>query len=368
MKLSVCMIVKNEEKVLEKTLPLLAKKVDEIVLVDTGSTDNTIEIAKKLGAKIHTFSWIDDFSAARNESLKHALGDWIIWVDADEFINEKTLDTLRQILEKSDKEAYYLPIYQAQFGTEEGSRFYSRLKVFKNNKGIHFGRSFNEQVYAASGELLKGEFLQDIKVFHWGKDLGEEKAKEKKERNFRILKEALQKDQNDFHCHFLLANNYFDVGDKTTAFSEYSTVVSIAPKDPISVVSRMRMSKMLMEQSKYAQAFETLKEVIALEPFNAEAYNMMGVIYLFTKQTKDAIHVFEHASKLSPPKNALNGFNIKDYTYFPHFYLGSAYLMGQKKQDALREFTIAYDFYPDPKLKARIEQLKKEVDSNGEHL
>ena len=83
-KLSLCMIVKNEEKFLAGCLESVKNIVDEIIIVDTGSTDKTIEIANSYNAKVYHFEWKNDFSLARNESIKHATGDWILILDADE--------------------------------------------------------------------------------------------------------------------------------------------------------------------------------------------------------------------------------------------------------------------------------------------
>ncbi|MCH8018826.1 glycosyltransferase family 2 protein, partial [candidate division KSB1 bacterium] len=82
--LSLCMIVKNEEEYLQECLESIEDVVDEIIVVDTGSTDRTVEIARQFDAEVHHIPWNDDFAAARNESIKHASGDWILQLDADE--------------------------------------------------------------------------------------------------------------------------------------------------------------------------------------------------------------------------------------------------------------------------------------------
>ena len=102
--ISLCMITKNEEKFLELCLNSVKSIVDEIIIVDTGSTDKTKEIAKKFNAKIIDFKWIDDFSAAKNESLKHATRDWVLVLDADEVIEKKDLDKIKNAIENSEKD------------------------------------------------------------------------------------------------------------------------------------------------------------------------------------------------------------------------------------------------------------------------
>ena len=94
MKISACLIVKNEEKYLERCLNSIYKYVDEIIITDTGSTDKTLEIAKKYTDKIYFYQWIDDFASARNFCQSHANGDYILRIDADEYFHEKDISRL----------------------------------------------------------------------------------------------------------------------------------------------------------------------------------------------------------------------------------------------------------------------------------
>src|SRR5579862_9633682 len=95
--ISACIIAKNEEKNLGRCLTSLHASVDEIIVVDTGSTDRTVEIARAHGARVFNFPWCDHFSAARNESLSHAGGRWIIWIDADDELIEAAPRALRKL-------------------------------------------------------------------------------------------------------------------------------------------------------------------------------------------------------------------------------------------------------------------------------
>ena len=99
-KISACYIVKNESENLAKSLESLRGQVDEIILVDTGSVDDTIKVAKSFGAKIFYETWHDDFSAPRNVALSHAGGDWIIFLDADEYFTADTGKNIRAVIEK----------------------------------------------------------------------------------------------------------------------------------------------------------------------------------------------------------------------------------------------------------------------------
>jgi len=94
------MIVLNEEKTLGRVLGDVVDLCDEIVVVDTGSTDGTLEVAGNFGARILSFDWVDDFAAARNYSLSHCRGEWVLWLDADDRVPEIAQNGIRQILDE----------------------------------------------------------------------------------------------------------------------------------------------------------------------------------------------------------------------------------------------------------------------------
>ena len=105
-RLSQCMIVKNEEKNIERALSWGKSFMWEQIVVDTGSTDRTVEIARRLGAKVYHFEWIDDFAAAKNYAVSQAQGDWIVFLDADEYFLEEDAKRLVPLLEKLEGTKY----------------------------------------------------------------------------------------------------------------------------------------------------------------------------------------------------------------------------------------------------------------------
>ena len=140
MTLSLAMIVKNEEFVISNCLSSIRDLVDEIVLVDTGSTDYTKIIAKTIGAKIIDFEWVEDFAAARNESLKHCNSEWVLVLDADETIDPIDHQTIREAMLREDVDAFNIPIrnYLAN-----GNIMMMDKPLIKNNKGrFKEGRGF----------------------------------------------------------------------------------------------------------------------------------------------------------------------------------------------------------------------------------
>lgn len=95
-RLSLCMIARDSARTLPACLTSIGPWVDEMIVVDTGSLDETRDIARNFGARVFEFPWIDDFSAARNESLRHAHGEWLIWMDSDDTIDEDNGRGLRR--------------------------------------------------------------------------------------------------------------------------------------------------------------------------------------------------------------------------------------------------------------------------------
>lgn len=146
MEISLCMIVKNEEKILARCLDSIVDLVDEVIIVDTGSTDTTKEIAAKYTDKIYDFQWIDDFSAARNFAFSKATKDFIYTADADEVVDEENRQKFRQLKEALVPEVDIVQMKygnQLQFGTaynfdeEYRPKLFKRLREFIWTEPIH---------------------------------------------------------------------------------------------------------------------------------------------------------------------------------------------------------------------------------------
>lgn len=181
--ISACLIVRNEEEKLGRCLASLLGAVDEIVVIDTGSTDRTVEIAKKYGAKVGHFTWIDDFAAARNAAIAMAKGDWILSIDADEWLaNDQTRAFIRREVQMAGNVAFVpnirLPSGLEYWGT---TRLFPRL-------GSRWQYRIHEQVVLPRKDA-KGIFDHDFLFLHDGYEL--EVKGDKAERNFAILRQQL---------------------------------------------------------------------------------------------------------------------------------------------------------------------------------
>ena len=187
------MIVRDNEDIIEPCLTSIRPWVDEMIVVDTGSKDRTPAIAERLGARMFHFPWIDDFSAARNESLKHARGRWIYWTDSDDTIDEVNGRKLRELAYGNHQPniAGYAMQVHCPLSNDDGSSDHTvvdQVKMFHNHPQIYFEGRMHEQVLMPIRRLNGEVGWTDIYVVHSGSDTSREGRQRKCDRDLRILK------------------------------------------------------------------------------------------------------------------------------------------------------------------------------------
>ena len=209
-RLSLCMIVKNEEKNIVKALGWAKSITFEQIVVDTGSTDNTVQLAGEMGAKVYHFEWTDDYSAARNYALEQASGNWIAIFDADEYMSPEDAGKLFGFLselhlnpEMSDK--YKALICQLINIDDDGKPMsrYSAMRIFRNVPEIHYAGAIHEHFLVDSSSVLR---VDDITIIHTGYSKSAYKEKNKAERKIKILRAELTKNPEDMYLKAYLAD------------------------------------------------------------------------------------------------------------------------------------------------------------------
>lgn len=210
--ISLCMIVKNEEDLLARCLSSMKAYVDEIVIVDTGSTDRTKEIAFQYTKLVFDWTWTNDFGAARNEALRNATGRWILILDADEYMMPESITGLISQLKHLDtsRPTVLMGSVHNLVGnnaSESGVYISSAARVFTNHQRIHYQGAIHEQL-AASGKTLI-YVKSDFSIIHSGYMKETWLRKNKSERNLSILS-SLDKDTiNQPYYQYMLANEYY---------------------------------------------------------------------------------------------------------------------------------------------------------------
>ena len=198
-KISACVIVKNEEKNMPRWLKCMKKVADEIIVVDTGSTDNTVALAKDAGAKLFYFKWINDFAAAKNYAIEQATGDWIIFLDADETFTEEAQNVFRQELERfnRDKAVACLMCRMLDIDIDNDNRVFNTsilARVFRRSPYIRYKGPIHEQLENSQGNK-KMVFAETLEAHHTG--YSSSIIRSKTERNLPILLSELEKATTD---------------------------------------------------------------------------------------------------------------------------------------------------------------------------
>ena len=224
-KITLCMIVKNEEHFLPGCLKSIRGLIDELIVVDTGSTDRTMEIAREYGAKIYEHPWQNDFSFHRNQSLGYATGDWILILDADEELDPKEHSLIRSAIMRNNIDAISFVVYNKIQGGRTG--FLNSHRMFRNGKGYHYSGIVHNQLIM-DGPALSSQF----KVYHHGYGLSDEQMRAKGKRTEALLKQQLQENPDNAFAHFNLAQIYRGLGEPALSLEHASRVTDLlSPAD-----------------------------------------------------------------------------------------------------------------------------------------
>ena len=300
--LSVCMIVKNEAAKLKLTLPQLIKHAAEVIGVDTGSADETVAVAKALGARVEHFKWVDDFSAARNYSLSFASQPWIAWLDADEYLKEEDVAALMETLKEAApaETAFDLIMSESPLGQTVRGRSYLRTKIFRNRLGIHFVRPINEQTVDAAGQAIHGRSLP-IVIYHWGRNLESEEMKVKKERYLRLYNNHLQTDPDDPYVNYLLGNLLKESGCAAEALDAFSRAAEHEQDRAIKVLALTGKAETELKLGKLKESFQSAMLIRELSPANPAATNIIATILIAAGQIAPAVQGLEEMLQSRQP-------------------------------------------------------------------
>jgi tetratricopeptide (TPR) repeat protein len=196
--LSLCTIVKNEAKNLPRCLESAREVADEMVVVDTGSTDDTVAVAERYGARVVHFSWCDDFSAARNTAVSHARGKWILALDADETLARDARRKLRGLLRDERYQAYLINIRSPLKGTRSQAAVINAWpRVFRNRPEIRYEGRVHEQISPSIARLGGTVAATELIIDHLGYHQDFSDQMEKQARNLALLERELAEHPDD---------------------------------------------------------------------------------------------------------------------------------------------------------------------------
>ena len=354
--ISICMIMKNEEKNLRKCLDSVKTLGCELILVDTGSTDSTLSIAKEYTDNIYHFNWIEDFSAARNYSLSLASHDWVLVLDCDESVSSVDMNSLSIFMKKHPNKIGLISRRNHYEMNQSDSVYTDLVERFFNRKLYEYKGEVHEQVVPKSSvpqsSLRKKESV-DLHLEHFGYVGTSEELHAKSMRNADILKKMLSKNPNDPYLYFQLGQCYNMLHDDETALYYYDKGLSFDVNPDAEYVQMMVIGYgyALLHLEKYEQALE-LQNIYDVFAVSADFICLMGLIYLRTGNLLSAMAEFLKAA--SCPVAHMEGAN----SFIPYYNMGCV-------NELLGDYSMALTLYKKcgsfPMALAKVQELQSKI-------
>ncbi len=310
MTLSVCMITKDGALKLPKSLSSIKALADEIIVVDTGSKDESKIIAASFGAKVYDFEWIDDFSAAKNFAYSKATCNWILDLDDDEVISKSDHHLIRELTRRLDNKGFYLIQRNYTFETGEmgwvssfqdkyeesqiASGYVPRklVRLFKNDPRIRSERRVHETV-AFSIEKIGTIGDSEIPIHHLG---SLDKNKEKIKHYIEIQK---KEEKQDFYSYYQIASQLDEIGESKEAVEYIMKSINLNPNFDL---SWLKLATIWMRSGLVVQSKPLLLHSLKLRE-SAQVLSNLAIVETAEKNLSQAIDYFEKAVLLNP-KNA----------------------------------------------------------------
>jgi len=340
--LSLCMIVKNESKNLKSCLSKIAAFIDEIIIVDTGSSDTTKSIATEFTDKIYDFEWCNDFSKARNFSISKASNDWILVLDADEFVTDFFRYNVEEFIKNSLNKNKVGRIQRINIMEDlSGNKKYiERVNRLFNRNYFHYEGIIHEQIIALEGKTYETQTL-DITAEHVGYTKEVLNRTDKLKRNIDLLEEAVKNDSEDPYLYFQLGKSYYMLKDYKTAVLYFENALSFEVDFRLEYVEDLieTYGYSLINSGRYSEALilENCFEVYAKFP---DFHFLMGLIYMNNAKFTQAVESFLECTKFSYSK--VEGIT----TYSSYYNIGVIYDVLGFREKAIEYYTMCGNYEP----------------------
>ncbi|MDD3363444.1 MAG: glycosyltransferase [Syntrophomonas sp.] len=302
-RLSLCMIAKNEAENISRCISSLRGLADEIIVVDTGSMDRTADIALSQGAKVISMKWEDDFSKARNLSLDHAQGDWVLCLDCDEELYAESLLELEKLINTEGPEAYFIQIVNT---TAEGMELtVPGLRLFRNRKEYRFTGCIHEQILPAIVQHCDQSRIlpSNVLVHHSGYNQKLTNISAKIQRNMRIL-ESIPEEKRDGFYFYNLGTEYLRLCKREEALAHFIKSASLThPGQGYGPIMIKRMITLLFELGKYKKAGQYLEHYRAIYKDYNDLVLLTGICHYMCGRYSEAGNIIkEYLALPSPPQ------------------------------------------------------------------
>lgn len=348
--ISVCIITKNEADKLDICLDALYDAPAELVVVDTGSSDNTIEVAKKYTDKVYSFEWCNDFSAARNFAAEKAANDVILMVDTDEYLTKADWSVVSRFARNSESVGRITRtnIYTRGGEVQRSKDVVSRLY---NRKVCHYEGIIHEQIVRKDGANYQPQELP-LYFDHVGYDGSDEAVAAKADRNIELLLAEYAKNDSDVYTFYQLGKSYYMKKDYERAFYWLDLATYQELDERLEYVEDLIVSYgYAMLNTKRAEQAMGLCELAENFPESADFFFMLGLVYMNNEFFEKAIETFESATH---KKNALaEGVN----SYKAFYNIGVIYECLGNTKEARQHYMKAQEYDKARERLSRLESL-----------
>lgn len=323
-RISLCLIAKNEEANIGACLDSVDGLVDEMIVVDTGSTDRTAEIAGARRALVHSFAWNDSFADARNAALERATGDWILSLDADERLDSASKEVVRSVVEHPTADAYYLLVrsYLSR-GPNPDKADYCLCRLWRNTPERRFRGRVHEDISASITESGGEIGTIDAVIHHHGYTPEAMNERGKHQRNTRILSQELEATPDDLYLLYHMAQEFFAVRDARHAIHFLRRAARLAtPDHKFAPDICSHLADCLCDLGKAAIALKVLDRAAELGVTHPQVSFARGKALLYLERAEEAIPAFEAAIEAGN-RRAWQG-DVETWGYKAHFAIALA--------------------------------------------
>jgi tetratricopeptide (TPR) repeat protein len=338
-RLSLCMIMKNEEEHLPRCLESVQGVVDEIVVVDTGSTDRSVEIAESFGATVLHEEWKGDFARPRNTSIDAATGDWILILDADEeLVDGKRLTPL---LQDKDIEGYSLR--EVNFiGDEVGieSVVNSAFRLFRNRPAYRYEGALHEQIQGVVDPTNTKSRFVGVEINHYGYLDKTSEARKKTDRNMAIIMDEVKKKPKDSFTLFNAGVEFQRIEDHETALTYFRKSFATLPNLSAYYASLLlrNIIASLKYLKRYDEALSVLGDALQAYPDFPDLHYLQGQIHAERREFRAAIRGFRRAIELGDHGGDRYLAQAGMGSFYSWYALGSLHEQMGDTQEAVRAF------------------------------
>ena len=329
------MIVKNEGRILGKCLRSVLPCADEIIIVDTGSTDSTVEVARSFGARIIHSDWKNDFSYSRNCSLREATCEWILWLDADDYVPAESLPVINSLKKETPDKVFGFIVRNEKPGNT-GTEFI-QSRMFPNRPEIFFERRIHEQMMLSA--MRQGLTLVETKavVEHHGY-ADPQSVQIKAQRNIPPLLEEYKATGPEPVLAIEIADSYSIIGEGALAKSWYEKVLGLPESEQsfpeIAGQACLGLGNLCNISADYGRAIEYLHKALRLSPGRVDALYSLAVSFELCNRIPEAIDCLYGIIRTAPSPQKI-GIDFREAKIKSFLRLGRLLIDCKKKSEAL---------------------------------